>query len=102
MHTGAHTPSHPDQGKAPPLPASPDHLCTHVHTRSGTTCCLPSPPPPSPSAPLPLCTRTHACRYHMGDLIRATLELMVEAGGKGGLAAVKAVVPTFDYFNPRD
>jgi len=38
----------------------------------------------------------------LADLVDETLQLMVEAGGRAGLAEVKRYIPTFDYCNPKD
>ncbi|MEW5316788.1 MAG: hypothetical protein WDW38_008138 [Sanguina aurantia] len=57
--------------------------------------------------PLPRVTKRNALqgrrskRYVLSELITATLELMVQAGGKQGLAVVKNYVPTFEYYNPK-
>ncbi len=43
-----------------------------------------------------------ACRYVLRELVDATLGAMAAAGGARGLAAIKRVVPAFDYYDPKD
>lgn len=40
--------------------------------------------------------------YLMRELVDATLEAMVEAGGDGAYAIIKHTVPQYTYFNPSD
>jgi hypothetical protein len=38
----------------------------------------------------------------LAELVTATLDCMAQHGGAKGLAAIKRVIPTYDYYDPKD
>jgi len=41
-------------------------------------------------------------RHNLTELIDSTLDLLVSVGGRQALQAIKAAVPTYSYFDPKD
>lgn len=41
-------------------------------------------------------------RYRLTEVIDSTLDLLVQEGGPPALKAIKHVIPTYTYFDPKD